>query len=321
MLILLLLGIIIPFGINVHSIQRTYTMLVECVEDYTQVNWPNLKYTCDGGSVFINKITGAGNYLVSFFSNGQVWPEDWWTKEVSGYSSYPSYHAYKKDYAVFLGHGKEGAFILGVKHKAINGVVYSEVWLITAGPKGYSWVYPYDDDQNGIYTRWITLYACNVLNNNNYPQGYTVFDVFHYTFSNQSNSPVYLHGIVGARTKFIDWHKPCVICNEVDVTSKTMEAYANNLISGKSIIDAWFNAVLTQNNERDIFGNIVFQAHPAALYYIIKFEDSEGIVIDSVDYSKEGMLGFSSTIYPAPFQLNPPPGTTTIVYVEVYMQG
>ncbi len=38
-----LLEIVIPLGCSLHSIQQTYTMLVEYVDDYISVNQYNLK--------------------------------------------------------------------------------------------------------------------------------------------------------------------------------------------------------------------------------------------------------------------------------------
>jgi len=324
-LIVLMLAAMITVLIpqQAHGQQGAYTMLVECVEDYSQVGDPNLKYTCDGASTFINKIVSASNYNYFYwlFSDSSAWLKDWWTKEVSGYSYYPSYHAYRQDYAVFLGHGDGGVFDFGVRNNAVVNYGRSQVWLVSLGPYGYTWMYPHDDNNDNKYPLWITIYACNVLNNDKYPSGFNVFDVFYYTFSNQGRSPVYLHGIVGARTEMLDWYRACLICPEVDVVSRTMNDYADRLIAGASVVNAWFNAVWTQNAEREIFGRVVFQAHPVALYYIVQFKDSNGNVLQSIDYSAEGMLGFSSTIYPAPSQLSPPPGTATIVYIPVYLIG
>jgi len=38
-----------------HGQQGAYTILVECVEDYSQVGEPNLKYTCDGAYCNVSK--------------------------------------------------------------------------------------------------------------------------------------------------------------------------------------------------------------------------------------------------------------------------
>ncbi len=300
------------------SIGANYNMLVECVENYSNVNEPNLKYTCDAGKAFISKITNAGNYSYRFYSDSAAWPSDWWTKEASGLPYYPGYHAYKHDYAIFLGHGAPALIEFGVRMPARDGTNLSVVWFVSPGPEGYTWIYPHDDDSDGRYPRWITLFSCNVLNASEYPIGYSIFDVFYYTFTNQTNSVEYLHGIVGARTELVDWYKKCLICEDVKVSVNTMNAYADKLIGGESVVDSWFYAVLTENNIRNIFGSIIFQAKPAAVYYMVQFRDSKGNVLASYDYKFEGMLGFSSTIYPAPFQLQPPPGTSEIIYYVVY---
>lgn len=325
LVILLCLLLIIPMIRSLYIIDTLpteYNILIECVEDYSIVGGTDLKYVCDAAVSFRNKLYDTGKYDYWYYSDSLAWPSDWWTKEVSGYSNYPIYHAYRQDYAVFLGHGNEGRFIFGIMKTASNGYDYSEVWLVSKGPNGYTWMYPYDDNYDEVYTRWITLFASQVLNADAYPNmGYSISDVFYYTFTNQGSSPACLHGIVGARTEMVDYYKPCTICSEVPASVNTMNDYADRLISGSSITDAWFNAVWTYNNVKDIFGNIVFQTSPAALYYIVQFKDSQGRIIASYDYKNEGMLGFSSTIYPAPFQLEPPPGTAQIVYVEVYLYG
>jgi len=319
---ILMISLIITVTLMPTIIAANYQMLVECVEDYTDVGQSNLKYTCDAGNSFIAKITNAGSYSYRFYQDSAAWPSDWWTKEVGGLSYYPSYHAYMHDYAMFLGHGAPAFFMFGVKRPAVDGNSFSVVWLVSEGPNGYTWMYPHDNDGDGRYPRWITIYACNVLDADSYAEiGYTVFDVFYYTFTNQGKSVPYLHGIVSARTALVDWYKSCLICSEVPVSVNTMNDYANRLISGNSIVDAWFNAIWTQNYAKDIFGRKVLQAQPAALYYVVEFRDSNGNILASYNYRYEGMLGFSTTTYPAPFQLSAPPGTTQIIYRKVYLYG
>ena len=282
----------------------------------------NLKYVCDAATVFRDKLYNTGKYDYWFFSNSMAWPSDWWTKEARYCHHYPIYHAYRQDYAVFLGHANAGHFSFSYSSKAADGSKYSQVWLIGPGPNGVSWMYPHDDNNDGTYTRWITVFGCQLLNSTGYSSmGFSIFDVFYYTFSNQSRSPVYLHGIVGARTDMVDYYKPCGFCSEVPAAVNTMRDYADRLIAGNSVTDAWFEAVWTYNHIKNIWGEIVFQAHPAALYYIVEFRDSQGHTLASYDYKYGGMLGFSSTIYPAPSQLDPPPGTAQIIYWEVYLIG
>lgn len=296
-----------------------YKMLVECVENYDD---NPLKYVCDAASSFINIIRSHGDYDYWYFSNSAAWPSDWWTKEARYDHYYPVYHAYLQHYAIFLGHAQPGRFQFSYSSTASNGYSYSEVWLVLQGPNGATWMYPNDNDNDGIYTRWITVFGCRLLDDNGYSSmGMSIYDVFYYTFTNQGESPVYLHGIVGARTKMLDWYKACTYCSEVPVFIYTMNAYADNLVSGKSITDSWFEAVWKYNNQKDAFGNIVFQAHPAALYYVVEFRDSTGHTIAIFNYKNEGMLNFSSTVYSAPSQLNPPPGTAQIIYWEVYLVG
>jgi len=315
-----LLILILSFTLSL-TVYAEYQLFVECVENYAAVGESNLKYTCDAGNSFKDKIVNTGNYGHRIYQDSMAWTSDWWTIDVSGLSYYPVYHAYMHDYTVFLGHGAPAYFVFGVTSQAIDGNSYNYVWLVSQGPNGHTWFYPHDNDGDGVYPRWVTIFSCNVLDNENYPSGFTIFDVFYYTFTKQGSSPAYLHGIVSARSELVDWYKRCLICSETPASVNTMNAYADRLISGDPVVDAWFNAVWSENNVKDIFGRIVFQAQPAALYYIVEFKDPQGNVLASYDYSKEGMLDFSNTIYPAPSQLVGPPGTSLIGYYEVYLYG
>jgi len=309
-------------------------VLVEAVDNY---NSDPICCAVSSAEAFVQTIdnyyiNNPGKYSTYFYFdqryNDTAKPSQWWTIEFGGSNLISKY-----DYVLFVG------------HSGINGISFS-TWDNDKWGDPYSTAY-FDFEKEGItmthvdgLTRWNTIAGCNVLY---FPRKDNKDGMIYHLFNGgkKTYAPIntYLHGIASMASFYL------FELGGHDVSTPTLKEYAQLLIKGYSIKDAWFKAV----HDNQYCYNCVlggkkkgekvydeWHGKPAVLYpYIVvklRFTrntpqdiDSSGNewVIAEYNPGDEGMEPFGLYYIKTPkefynyymYEFNPPPGTIKIVSV------
>lgn|GEM_PF-3487953 len=269
-------------------------VIIYCIEDYNgKAN--DLERLCAAADTFASTLTSNSSAFVYILQNNNSRPIYWWTEEIGGTPNVYE-HAYQWHYIIFLGHGSPTMIYFGVDdtHKILGNVNYvglASYWYINGAY--YPEVYFH---RVTFYSapKWVTLASCQTLN----LTSSQLNDILVNDFEGRGGlSNVYLHGIVGMRSDFLDVVKNLLGWIVYDAAVETMKDYATRLINNESIVNAWSNAVLTK--QQYSFLGFSFQGHPAAVTLIIQGYDSNGNLVAQIKYDTEKMYTIG-TVYADP---------------------
>lgn len=288
-------------------------ILLEAVENY---GGSPLQYSIDAVEAFRNKVgsaTESSEVCFTTWYNDWAWPSDWWTKEWrdtinEGPISY-------RHYAVFDGHGGITTISFSVSKRDVFGQYrnYADFTMTsTSNGELYIMAHP------RIKTRWIILASCSFLR---FYSEETKNKLIRYGFNGGKPtydlSNTYLHGIVGMKSTYSDtcsdWW-----CSNCDINSPTLREFAEKLIQGKSIKEAWFIAV-SNNQKCGCFIWCDWTGKAAVIYP--RIYACEGTTCTLIyDPGTEGMEPFSEPL-PSPkiiYESIPPGVSFNIVWVYEY---
>ncbi len=113
------------------------------------------------------------------------------------------------------------------------------------------------------------------------------------------------------KTAFLDHY------DSVASGKDTFERFAELLKNGKSIIDAWFEAV-SEKQRKVVWGVVIWQGKASAIYSIVEVIDYIEWSTYTVDYSNEGFAPYSTRVYPSPHDYEVCPVTDVYSIAFVY---
>ncbi len=292
-----------------------YKVLLVGIEKYNGYASDTM-YTIDAVYAVHDTLVGPSSVLADdIYTDNAAHPALFWTTSVGGVNILNNY-----DYVVFAGHGQPYKIFFGITNTTSYGDNLNSAWFYTYN--GLQMIY-------STRVNWFILLACSVLNVTQEEFNVMASTAFQ---GGGGGRDTYLHGIAGAASTLFDrWYEYDngflgagsigASAAIIPAIKNTAERFSEYIVDGRSVPDAWVNAVL--ETQRFEIGDIEINATPAYIYvylevtYIDPFSHTTYHV--TYNYSYEGFPGYGvvygdpALYLSSPFVYN---YVLNIVYVE-----